>query len=66
MAITLNEINVGDIVRVRTDFGMGPVIRAIVEDICDDVKNGRPGIDYKTMDGEGYWCYLDQVVSIVR
>jgi len=49
----------GDKIRVSTWDGktvVGTVVRAE-----EDIKNGRPGYDYQTADGEYWWCYEDQV-----
>ena len=45
---------------VRGAFGTGPEERVKVEEVHEDVKNGRPGIDY-----EGSWAYLSQVQRVV-
>ena len=34
-----------------------------INNIEYDIKNGRPGVDYTGDNGEGYWCYLDQIVG---
>jgi len=54
--IKLKDIREGSVVIVRGAFGSGPEERVKVEDI----KNGRPGIDY-----EGSWAYLTQVQRVV-
>jgi hypothetical protein len=58
--IKLKDIREGSVVIVRGAFGTGPEERVKVEEVHDDVKNGRPGIDY-----EGSWAYLTQVVRVV-
>ena len=63
--VTLNQVRQGSIVRVRGDFGSGPAVRARVDAVCEDVKNGYPGIDYTVLsDNDERWAYLDQVVSV--
>jgi hypothetical protein len=58
--VTLKDIREGSVVIVRGAFGTGPEERVKVEEVHEDVKNGRPGIDY-----EGSWAYLTQVQRVV-
>jgi hypothetical protein len=58
--IKLNDIREGSVVIVRGSFGTGPEERVKVEEVHEDIKNGRPGIDY-----EGSWAYLSQVQRVV-
>jgi len=58
--IKLNDIREGSVVIVRGNFGNGPEERVKVEEVHEDIKNGRPGIDY-----EGSWAYLTQVQRVV-
>ena len=58
--VTLKEIREGSVVIVRGAFGTGPEQRVLVEEVHEDVKNGRPGIDY-----EGSWAYLSQVQRVI-
>ncbi len=64
--ITLKQLREGSIVYVRGAFGTGPAVRATVTEVCADVKNGRPGIDYTTEDGDDHWAYLDQVQAVYK
>jgi len=59
--VKLNDIREGSVVIVRGAFGTGPEERVKVEEVHEDVKNGRPGIDY-----EGSWAYLSQVQRVVE
>ena len=59
--VKLKDIREGSVVIVRGAFGTGPEQRVKVEEVHEDVKNGRPGIDY-----EGSWAYLSQVQRVVR
>ena len=59
--VKLNDIREGSVVIVRGAFGSGPEERVKVEEVHEDVKNGRPGIDYK-----GSWAYLSQVQRVVQ
>ena len=66
--VKLKDMRAGSIVMVRTNFGGGPAVRARVEDVCEDVKNGRPGIDYFTLPNDttgGSWAYLDAVDRVI-
>jgi hypothetical protein len=58
--VKLKDIREGSVVIVRGSFGTGPEERVKVEEVHEDVKNGRPGIDY-----EGSWAYLSQVQRVV-
>lgn len=59
--IRISDIRVGSRVIVRENFGMGKPREVVVEGVEDDIKNGRPGIDY-----DGSWAYLDQVDRVVK
>ena len=58
--IKLKDIREGSVVIVRGAFGTGPEERVKVEEVHEDIKNGRPGIDY-----DGSWAYLSQVQRVV-
>jgi hypothetical protein len=58
--VKLKDIREGSVVIVRGAFGSGPEERVKVEEVHEDVKNGRPGIDYA-----GSWAYLTQVQRVV-
>ena len=58
--IKLEDIREGSVVIVRGNFGSGTPQRVVVEAVEEDIKNGRPGIDY-----EGSWAYLTQVDRVV-
>lgn len=65
---SLDQLQPGMVVRVRKLSG-GTVLRTI--DYChSNIKNGLPGCDLSGPNGEDVfnvgWCYLDQIVSIVR
>jgi len=64
--ISLKQLREGSIVYVRGAFGTGPSVKATVVEVCEDVKNGRPGIDYVTEDGDDHWAYLDQVQAVYQ
>ena len=58
--VTLKDIREGSIVIVRGDFGSGRPQQVVVEAVEEDIKNGRPGIDYADS-----WAYLTQVDRVV-
>jgi hypothetical protein len=59
--VKIEDIRVGSVVIVRGNFGNGQPQRVVVEAVEDDIKNGRPGIDY-----DGSWAYLNQVDRVVK
>lgn len=62
--VTLKQLREGSVVYVRGAFGTGPAVKATVTAVEKDIKNGRPGIDYTTEDGDDLWAYLDQVQAV--
>jgi hypothetical protein len=58
--VTLEDIREGSVVIVRGAFGTGRPREVVVESVEEDIKNGRPGIDY-----EDSWAYLTQVDRVV-
>jgi hypothetical protein len=58
--VTLEDIREGSVVIVREAFGTGRPREVVVEAVEEDIKNGRPGIDYA-----GSWAYLTQVDRVV-
>lgn len=64
---TLDDIREGSIVMVAKDFGSGKVVKAEVEEVCEDIKNGRPGFDYVILSTEEQkWAYLSQLVKVLE
>ena len=59
--VKLKDIREGSVVIVRGSFGTGPEERVKVEEVHEDIKNGRPGIDY-----DESWAYLTQVDRVVK
>lgn len=59
--IKIEDIREGSVVVVRGNFGGGFPERVTVALVEEDIKNGRPGIEY----GD-HWAYLDQVVRVVK
>ena len=64
--VQLSQIREGSAVMVQGDFGTAKPQIVTVVAVCDDVKNGRPGIEYVTKDGDESWAYLTQVVLVVK
>ncbi len=64
--VTLKQLREGSVVYVRGAFVTGPAVKATVESVESDIKNGRPGIDYVTEDGDNHWAYLDQIQAVYR
>ncbi len=67
MNLTIQDLEEGDIVIVSANFGAGPQVKGVITEICSDIKNGRPGIDYRK-DGakEDSWAYLTQIVRVTK
>lgn len=64
--ITLKSIREGSIVKVRGGFGGGKLVKATIDNVESDIKNGMPGADYTVLDSkEQHWCYLEQIDSVV-
>jgi len=59
--VNLKDIRVGSRVVVRDNFGTGTPREVTVLDLDEDIKNGRPGIDY-----DDSWAYLTQVDRVVK
>jgi hypothetical protein len=59
--VRVSDIREGSVVVVRGDFGNGIARQVVVDEVEDNIKNGRPGIVY-----EDSWAYLDQVVRVVK
>jgi hypothetical protein len=66
MSIKLGDIRKGSRVLVMGGFGHEPAQEVTVSDVYDDVKNGRPGIEYQQDSGDHRWAYLTQVVRVVK
>ena len=63
--ITLDDVRLGSVVKVATDFGSGPIVTGTVVELDEDIKNGYPGISYDLPDGDCRWAYIDQVKRVV-
>lgn len=67
MTVKLSDMQPGSIAIVKPAFGTEPAVRVRVVDVCEDVKNGMPGIDYEVLSSkEQAWAYLDQVERVVK
>jgi hypothetical protein len=51
--------HVGANIRVA-EWG-GTTVRGVVTAVHSDIKNGRPGVDYRDERGDDRWCYLTQI-----
>jgi hypothetical protein len=58
--VKLKDIREGSVVIVRDNFGTGKPREVTVVGLDEDIKNGRPGIDY-----DDSWAYLTQVDRVV-
>ena len=59
--ISTKDIRTGSIVIVKGNFGLGWSQLVSVDYVEENIKNGRPGIEYGRQ-----WAYLDQVVEVVK
>ncbi len=59
--VKISDIREGSRVIVRDNFGSGKPREVTVLGVEDDIKNGRPGIDY-----DESWAYLTQVDRVVK
>lgn len=64
-SVDFDSLRAGDTVLVAMDFGGGPTVKAVITSIDDDIKNGRPGIDYYRVSNpdDSRWAYADQIVK---
>ena len=63
--VILEEIREGSVVIVKGGFGQELPKEVVVEEVHEDIKNGRAGIDYTEADGHSRWAYLDQVQKVI-
>jgi hypothetical protein len=59
--VSLDQIREGSRVIVYDNFGFGTPREVTVLGVEEDIKNGRPGIDY-----DDSWAYLTQVDRVVK
>ena len=53
-------------VLVRGGFGTEKPVVAIITEVHSDIKNGRPGVDYREVkSGEERWAYLYQIDALL-
>jgi hypothetical protein len=62
MTIKYSDLKEG--MRIQVMNGAGLHTGTIVE-LERDVKHGEPGACYDLDNGEGYWCYVHQIRSIL-
>ena len=65
MSIKITQVRPGSKVIVRAEFGLSGSVEATVISVEANIKNGRPGIDYNTKNGQ-FWAYLDQISRVVK
>lgn len=60
----VSEIVIGKKYDIKPGFsGLRAPITVTVTNKEDDIKNGKPGIDYETEDGKLGWCYVEQIIG---
>lgn len=64
--VSLKDLREGSIVYLRGAFGTGPLQKATIVEVCEDVKNGLPGVDYVDEQGNSLWAYLSQVQAVYK
>ncbi|WP_277594455.1 hypothetical protein [Pseudomonas chlororaphis] len=62
--LSILSVRKGVTVKVKSNFGAGPIVVGVVDEVSRDINNGRPGIDY-SMGLDKRWAYMDQVVEVV-
>jgi hypothetical protein len=65
MYVTVDQIEVGSIVKVREGFGQSPAIIVVVEEINPDHKNGKPAIRYTDTQKRHVWQYVDHITEVL-
>jgi len=63
--MNISDIQVGKKYYIQSSFGSGRLVEGIITNVEYDIKNGTPGVDYETEDGEGSWAYDHQVKKAV-
>jgi len=68
--LKISQIQIGDVVAVRLDFGTGRMVHGMVKAVEEDIKGGHPGIDFEIVVVAGEvsqprWAYLHQVDYMV-
>lgn len=62
--VEFSKLKEGSVVFIKGNFGTGPALKGTITEVCEDVKNGQPGVDYVDSDGTGWWAYKDQIVGV--
>jgi len=63
--ITVNQVRAGSVVMLRPGFGAAPPRQVTLTEVHEEIKNGRPGVDYELAPGDSRWAYLDQVDRVI-
>ena len=66
MRFNAEDLNDGDLIKVRGGFGMEEPIWAEVTEVDLEGKNGRATIFYHSQSTSGRWCYMDQISAVKR
>lgn len=61
MTVQIEDIEPGNVICVKSEFGHGPVVYGTVR--CIDASNRV--IDYTT-GNKTYWCYITQVIEVTQ
>ena len=65
MYVTVDQLEVGSIVKVREGFGQSPAIIVVVEEINPDYKAGKPAIRSTDTQKRHVWQYVDHITEIL-
>ena len=61
MTVQLEDIQLGSVICVKSQFGRGPVVYGTVRVI----DAGAGVVDY-TLGDRTYWCYLNQIIEVTQ
>ena len=64
--IKLSKLREGSVIMIRGSWGGGPLVKATVDSVEEDIKNGCPGIDYTDENEECHWAYLSQIEEVIK
>lgn len=65
--VKLSDMREDSIIIVKGGFGLEAPVKAIVEELDREGKNGRSTVSYKEIEsGDCRWAYLDQIVRVVQ
>lgn len=64
--VAFEDVRAGSRVVIRSGFGSEPAETVTLDNVEEDIKNGRAGCDYVDRNGETRWAYLSQIVRVVE